>query len=236
MKHRVTLSVIAAVIAVGIYAVIPERHYQTSVYPVSGNVSVSAYDDSSDGGTSRASMNASDSALDFECTLGGDPAKNAWCGLIWNMDPQGQGKYENWSFMDSIIMDFDASGTQQVIVKIWTYDPDVTDSRKNITFRQLLKEVPVKEGHNHIAVPVEEFYVPDFWYDQTGAKRTLTNRQQESVARFEITPGWNTAPHKQFKLHIVNIQARGVSSAPLGILLGVFIVLAVFAISGKKGK
>jgi hypothetical protein len=121
-------------------------------------------------------------------------------------------------------------------MKIWTYDPDVTDDSKKLTFRQLIKEVPVSEEMQRIAIPMEQFYVPDYWFEQTGAKKDLTQRHLESVARVEIAPGWKTPRDKPFTLKIHRIEVRGVSNLTLGILLGVLLFVAILAIGGKKKK
>ena len=131
------------------------------VFPAPEGVSLEKYDDKSDGGASEATLDIKDSSAKFTCTLGADTATPAWCGLLWNFDPEGKKDYRNWTFVDTIFIDLEATGTKQLLLKVWTFDPDVTDLEKQQTFKLLLKEVPVKPGRQKVALPMEELYTPD---------------------------------------------------------------------------
>ena len=191
MAKRFAVLSVAIVLIFVAYAFIPKREFSIGVFPLRPGESLNVYDDVSDGGSSLAVMNVSDSALDFRCTLGTDSSKDAWCGLIWNFDENSEDHFENWSLVDSIALDVTASVSGEIIVKVWTFDPDVTDKDSLHTFRQMLKEIPLQKGINHVVIPFDELYVPEFWYKQTGAEKDLVQRHKEHVARFEITPGWN---------------------------------------------
>lgn len=73
--------------------------------------------------------------------------------------------------MDSVLLRVYSETASEIVVKVWTFDPDVTNRDSLHTFRQMLKEVPLKKGDNRIAIAFDEFYVPDFWFAQTGADR-----------------------------------------------------------------
>jgi len=236
MKHRAIVLGVIAALAIIVYVLFPERHFFRSLYPLTDGQIVSVYDDRSDGGFSEARMGMVDSVLDFECELKGDSTKDAWCGLIWDLDPEQKGHYANWTLVDSLIVELSGNNTDEMVIKIWTYDPDVTDAQKKLTFRQLIKEVPVTKEMQRIAIPMEQFYVPDYWFEQTGTKRTLTQRHQEAVARVEIIPGWKTPHNAPFSLKIRKMEVLGVSNLALGILLAVFLFIAILAIGGKKKK
>lgn len=230
MSHRGTILAIIAIVILVIYIAVPKHQFVKSVFPLRPSERVSVYDDNSDGGYSTVRMGLVDSLLDFECTLGKDTTKPAWCGLIWEMDAEKKGSYENWTLVDSLILDIESVEKTGIVLKVWTYDPDVTDETKLNTFRQLIKEVPLNKGNNHIALAMEDLYVPDFWYEQTGTSKNLTQRHQEHVARVEITPGWDVKHGDHLEIKIKKIEARGIGNIELAIFLGAYLILAIIAI------
>lgn len=231
-KTYAILAVIAAVV-LAIYAILPDVLFVEHVFPMEQGTVLIGYDDSTDGGDSKANMVVGDSAISFDCTLGIDTSKGAWCGLLWNMDPDSAMNYRNWTFVDSVIFDVEANGTREVLVKIWTYDPDVTDITKPKTFRLLMKEMPLSEGRNHISIPMSHFYTPDFWFSDGHVDRKLNQRHQETVARIEIAPGWNQARGKKFSVKFFEIKAVGVSNIYFGIVLLIFLVITIIAVGRR---
>lgn len=233
-KTYAVLAIVAAAILVA-YALLPDRSFSEVVFPLYEGVSLDKYDDRLDGGTSEAFMELRDSSADFSCVLGTDTSKFAWCGLLWNFDPQGDKNYRNWTFVDSLVFDIDVKGTDEILVKVWTYDPDVTDIEKVATFKLLLKEIPVKAGRQRIAIPMEQLYTPDFWYETAGVDPKYNKRHQESVARFEITPGWNQPRGKAFSVKVLSISANGVSNIYFGAVLIAFLIITIIAV-GRRHK
>lgn len=233
-KTYAVLAIVAAAILVA-YALLPDRSFSEVVFPLYEGVSLDKYDDRLDGGTSEAFMELRDSSADFSCVLGTDTSKFAWCGLLWNFDPQGDKNYRNWTFVDSLVFDIDVKGTDEILVKVWTYDPDVTDIEKVATFKLLLKEIPVKAGRQRIAIPMEQLYTPDFWYETAGVDPKYNKRHQESVARFEITPGWNQPRGKAFSVKVFSISANGVSNIYFGAVLIAFLIITIIAV-GRRHK
>lgn len=233
-KTYAVLAIVAAAILVA-YALLPDRSFSEVVFPLYEGVSLDKYDDRLDGGTSEAFMELRDSSADFSCVLGTDTSKFAWCGLLWNFDPQADKNYRNWTFVDSLVFDIDVKGTDEILVKVWTYDPDVTDIEKVATFKLLLKEIPVKAGRQRIAIPMEQLYTPDFWYETAGVDPKYNKRHQESVARFEITPGWNQPRGKAFSVKVLSISANGVSNIYFGAVLIAFLIITIIAV-GRRHK
>ena len=233
-KTYAVLAIVAAAILVA-YALLPDRSFSEVVFPLSEGVTLDKYDDRLDGGPSEASMDLRDSSADFSCTLGTDTAVFAWCGLLWNFDPQGEKNYRNWMFVDSLVFDIDAKGTDEILVKVWTYDPDVTDIEKAQTFKLLLKEIPLKAGRQRIAIPMEQLYTPEFWYENAGVDQKYNKRHQESVARFEITPGWNQPRGKAFSVKVHSISANGVSNFYFGVVFFAFLIITIIAV-GRSHK
>ena len=230
MKKTNVLLAIAAIAVLVIYALLPDREFREVVFPLSEEVSLDKYDDKSDGGSSEADLKLSESAAEFSCTLGADTTKFAWCGLLWNFDPKNEEEYRNWTFVDTVYVDVEASGISEIIVKIWTFDPDVTDIEKPVSFKLLLKEVSLKAGMQHVAIPMEQFYTPDFWYETAGVDKKFNKRHQENVARVEIVPGWNHPRGKQFTLTVKGVVATGVSNLYFGLVLIAFILFTIVAV------
>ena len=153
-KTYIILSAIAAVVLLA-YLLLPKVTFEEAVFPLEKGVTLLAYDDQADGGMSRIEFGKEGDALSFRCTLGEDTTLAAWCGLLWNFDPDSAKLYRNWSLVDSLIFDMEAQGTQEVLVKLWTYDPDITDIKKAKTFRLLMKELPLQKGRNRVAIPID---------------------------------------------------------------------------------
>ena len=168
MKKTYAVLAVVAIAILAIYFLLPDRNFSEVVFPAPEGTAFDKYDDKSDGGSSEAALSIKDSTAKFTCTLGADTAAPAWCGLLWNFDPEGNKDYRNWTFVDTIFLDLEATGTTQLLLKVWTFDPDVTDIGKSETFKLLLKEVPVRAGRQKIALPMEELYTPDFWYGNAG--------------------------------------------------------------------
>jgi hypothetical protein len=231
-KTYIILGSIAAVV-LAVYLLLPDVLFEELVFPMDKGTTVLAYDDRADGGESTTTFKVTDSELSFECSLGADTSKFSWCGLLWNFDPDSLKEFRNWIFVDSLIFDLDVSGTREVLVKLWAYDPDVTDIRKPKTFRLLMKEMPLHDGHNRVSIPMEQLYTPEFWSEDIKTEVNLKQRHHETMARLEIAPGWNQARGTSFSLKIHSIKAVGVSNFNYGIVLAIFVVLTIIAVGWR---
>ena len=231
-KTYIILSAIAAVVLLA-YLLLPKVSFEEKVFPLEEGVTLLAYDDQGDGGLSRIEFEKKSDAIFFRCTLGEDTTLAAWCGLLWNFDPDSTKLYRNWSLVDSLIFDLEVQGTQEVLVKLWTYDPDITDIKKAKTFRLLMKELPLQKGHNRVAIPIDQLYTPDFWYEDVKTESGNKHTHLETSARLEIAPGWNQARGKTFSLKINSIKAIGISNFSFGIVLFIFVVLTIIAVGRR---
>ena len=236
MKKTYAVLAVVAIAILAIYFLLPDREFSEMVFPAPEGTAFDKYDDKSDGGASEATLDIKDSSAKFTCTLGADTALPAWCGLLWNFDPEGKKDYRNWTFVDTIFIDLEATGTKQLLLKVWTFDPDVTDLEKQQTFKLLLKEVPVKPGRQKVALPMEELYTPDFWYGNAGVDPKFNKRHQESVARVEIAPGWEQARGAEFSVVLYGLSASGVSNFYFGIVLFAFILIVIIAVGRRHGS
>lgn len=230
MKKTYTILSCIAVLVLVVYYLIPDSFFVETVFPMEEGVTITKYDDRDDGGQSDASLEIKDSTLNFKCRLGLDTTKYAWCGMLWNFDPDTLKAYRNWIFVDTLVLDLTTKGTNEILVKLWAYDPDVTDVKKKRSFRLLMKEVASAGGHERLAVPMEQFYTPDFWYKDGHVDRALNNRHQESMALLEISSGWNHPRGEDFTLVIHEISAKGLSNFWFGVVLFVFLGLTIVAV------
>ncbi len=219
-----------------VFFAVPNQEFQKELFPLKENMELVVYDDQADGGSSVAQMALRDSSLELECKLNSDAGRDAWCGLIWAFTAGKEYEYQNWTFVDSLILEADVRGISEILIKVWTYDPDVTLKTDKKTFRLLLKEVPLTEGQTRIAIPFETFYTPDYWYTQTNTNRSLNKRHQETVTKVEITPGWHTPRNSAFRISIRNFTAKGISNIPFGILLAYLTLLMMAAIGLRQKK
>ena len=80
-KTYIVIIAIAVAVIIGYFAM-PSRYFVDSVFPLHGDASVAAYDDSYDGGTSQVAFTQADSSLSFSCSLGGEEGQSAWCGFV----------------------------------------------------------------------------------------------------------------------------------------------------------
>lgn len=236
MKKLYIILSLIAICALVIYAVLPDRHFVESVFPLEEGVVVDSFDDVADGGSSKVAFMKSDSLLHFQCALGQDEDKATWCGILWNFDPENKKNFRNWTFVDTIVLNMEVSGTKELLVKVWTFDPDVSSLDNYGSYRLHLKEVPVRNGVNKISLPMEQLYTPDFWYNDNNVKKSYKRRHLESVARVEIAPGWNQARGRRFTIAVHEMSAKGVSNLAFGMVLILFVILTIVAIgfTGRK--
>jgi len=225
MRKTYLILVAIAAVVLGVYFTSPSRFFIEDVFSQVKDNTVITYDDKYDGGSSEISFKQNESSVDFQCTLGADESKGAWCGILFDLTREG-GVYRDWSFVDSVIVNLESSGTSEVLLKIWTFDPEVTDVNVARSFRLLMKELPLTGGIQRISIPLEQFYTPDFWYDDAKVSRNLDCRHHETVARVEVAPGWNQPRGKNFSLKITELQVKGLSNFTFGIVL--FIMLGLF--------
>ena len=217
-------------LALVVYALIPDREFKEQLYPISGSAVVMTYDDKIEGGASTAGLSIVDSTLLFKCKLHPDNTTPAWCGVVWDLDSEKKQRYHNWTFVDTLILNISSQNIKEILVKVWTYDPDATDPDDFSTFRPLIKEWPLKGGTERLAIPMWQLYVPDFWYEKKNVSKRLKQRHQEAVARFEISPSWETPRDTEFSISIQSIEVKGVSNLAFGVILFFFLVVVSIAV------
>lgn len=236
MTKTYTILGIVVAIILGVYNYLPDQRFFDGVFPIGDGVSVIGYDDRSDGGISQIEFAAGDSALDFSCVLGPKEAKGGWCGVLFQLGDVANKKFRKWNFVDTVYLDVESSGTTEILLKIWTFDPDVTQLDKPNTFRLLLKEVPLKGGRETIAIPMDDFYTPEFWFEEYGTESARNRRSLESSARIEITSGWSQPRSQRYSLKIHQLFVSGVSNLYFGVTLGLIVLVVIAAIGLRHPK
>ncbi|PWJ69115.1 hypothetical protein BGX12_10579 [Fibrobacter sp. UWR4] len=230
MTKTYTILGIVVAIILGVYNYLPDQRFLDEAFPVGEGVSVIGYDDQYDGGSSQIEFDAGDSTLDFSCTLGPEDAKAGWCGVLFQLGDVADKKFKKWNFVDTVHLDIESSGTNEILLKIWTFDPDVTQLDKPNTFRLLLKEVALKGGRETIAIPMDDFYTPEFWFEEYGKESARNRRSLESAARVEITSGWNQPRGQKYTIKLRQLSVSGVSNLYFGITLGLIVLVVIAAI------
>ncbi|MCF0223612.1 MAG: hypothetical protein HUK20_05020 [Fibrobacter sp.] len=236
MTRTYTILIIVVAVILGAYFALPQRRFEETVFPLVQGEQVIAYDDQSDGGGSRIEYLASDSVMNFSCTLGADSSRGGWCGILFNLSDVEREKFRKWNFVDSIYLDVESSGTEEIVMKIFTFDSDVSDLEKPKSFRLLLKEIPLLGGRQKIAVSIEDFYTPEFWFEEYGKNASPNRRFLESAARLEITSGWSQPRGKKYSLMIRGISVSGISNLYFGIALGAAVLVIVVAIGFRHPR
>ncbi len=129
MKRLYTILVILSFLALIVYYLVPEQYFTDFVYPLHEGSVLSVYDDRVDGGSAAAQLSLVDSTLVFSCKVG--DKQDAQCGLLWNFSADTSGDslqhYRNWMLVDTLVFDIETKGTDELVVILWTYDPDVTN-------------------------------------------------------------------------------------------------------------
>lgn len=206
-----------------IYGLVPSPIQQETLFPspALSQQAPFAYDDSAQGGTSRAYQSYTDSLVSFDCILGADTSFSAFCAFGWDLKPSG---VRNWSTMDSLVFHIKARGTDQIIVKVLTHDPNHPQ-----TPRLLLKEVPVSPQWQKISVPLIDFYTPHYWYQEHQLDSTRITPHWESVLQLEVGPDWSAPRSQPLNIQIRSIHVQGKSNFYFGILVVWELLLIIMA-------
>jgi len=160
-----------------------------------------------------------------------DPSQ-AWATLQLDLQSIDQGTM-NWLFMDSLILELYNQGTPELMLKILTWDPDVSQKGDPSTYRVLTKEFALSPGLQRIAIPAEHLYVPDWWYDQKGVSKDLDSKHLESVSHLEISTTDKSPRHSDIRLSISHIRVEGPKRTHFVLLLAFLFILALAAIGFK---
>jgi len=158
----------------------------------------------------------------FKCNL---PNENENCGIGFSFDAK------NWNLMDSIVLEFESSPNfKELVVQILTFDPDYTDLDDRSTMKPFIKELNLSPGNKRYSIPMEHFYVPDYWFTQQNAKNRHNPKKFFAVTGMDIFSAWKNPANTELELKIGNICVTGASNIPFVILIiyiGILIAIAI---------
>jgi hypothetical protein len=233
MKSAITkylFLLVLALIGFFVYSKAPSPRKVISIAPSTEfSKSLQTYADSSSEGQSRVALAQVGSTILCKTTFAPASKKDVWAGFGWDLD-------QNWDFMDTLYLEVRASGIPELELKLLTYDPDYSKAGDPSTYRQVVKEVPVSNQWQKLAIAAEHFYVPDWWYTQTGVSKNLDSRHFEQVLRLNIQPSSKAPRGVPLEFEVRSLTLTGTNSRNLAIFLGYLFVLMIFALGVNPHK
>jgi len=158
----------------------------------------------------------------FKCTL---LKEGGHCGMGFSFN-----ETENWNLMDFIIIDMQGSADfEELIVQILTIDPHTRKTDRS-TMKPIIKEVKLEQNKKRYSLSMEDFYTPDYWFEQQKARDTHNSKRFSAVAGIEMYSGWKNKTDKPLELQIGGICLEGVSNTRFVILviyIGILIATAI---------
>jgi len=158
----------------------------------------------------------------FKCLLS---KEGGHCGMGFSFN-----ETENWNLMDFIIIDMQSSDDfKELIVQILTIDPH-TRATDRSTMKPVLKEVKLEQNQKRYSLSMEDFYTPDYWFEQQKTRDTHNSKRFSAVAGIEMYSGWKNKTDKPLELKIEGICLEGVSNTRFVILviyIGILIATAI---------
>jgi hypothetical protein len=163
----------------------------------------------------------------FKCILSKEKGN---CGIGFSFS-ETITNAKNWSLMDSLVLELQSSSDfKELVVQILTYDLDYTEQSDRSTMKPFIKELKLNPGKNRYAMPMEYFYVPDYWFTQQNAKNTHNAKKFFAVTGIDMFSAWKNPVNAELELKISYVCATGVSNTPFVILvvyIGFLITIAI---------
>lgn len=228
---RYLIIAVLAILAIFVYSRIPPSRKSIAIWPANDLSHLKSFANTGDV-SSALTFGAIKDQLNIAILLNASDPTQAWASLQFDLK-KIHGGVMNWLFMDSLIIELSTYDTPELMLKVLTWDPDVSQSEDPSTYRILIKELPLSKGLQHIAIPAEHLYVPDWWYTQRGVSKDLDSKHLEGVTHFEISTTEKTPLAKQVRIDIQQIRVEGPKRTNFVILLAFLFVLALAAIGLK---
>ncbi|MCL1966369.1 MAG: hypothetical protein FWF67_00635 [Fibromonadales bacterium] len=161
--------------------------------------------------------------LAFKCKLSrGD----GHCGMGFSFDEK-----KNWNLMDYLVLDMQTSENfKELIVSVQTFDPSHTKEGDRSSLKPVMKEVEVK-GKKRYELSLNQFYTPDYWFEQQGARYINNPKRFSLVNGLELFAGWKNSANTELELKIESICVEGHGNMPFIILVAYIGILIMAAIS-----
>jgi len=159
----------------------------------------------------------------FKCSL---LREDGTCGIGFSFDEK-----RNWNLMDYLILDLQSSENfKELIVSVQTYDPSHTKADDRSSMKPVMKELKLT-GKKRYSIAMEQFYTPDYWFEQQGARYIGNPKRFSFVTGLELFAGWKNPANTELELKIESVCVEGHSNAPFVILVAYIGILIMAAIS-----
>jgi len=173
----------------------------------------------SDGGAASVKIEP----LAFKCSLS---REDGHCGIGFSFDEK-----KNWNLMDYLVLDLQSSADlKELIVSIQTFDPSHTKEGDRSSLKPVMKELKLT-GKKRYEIAMNQFYTPDYWFEQQGARYISNPKRFALVNGLELFAGWKNPAKTEFSLKIESICVEGHGSMPFIILVAYIGILIMAAIS-----
>jgi len=161
--------------------------------------------------------------LAFKCFLS---KEDGHCGIGFSFSEK-----KNWNLMDYLVLDLQNSANlKELIVSVQTFDPSHTKEGDRSSLKPVLKELELT-GKKRYSISMDQFYTPDYWYEQQGARFIGNPKRFSLVNGLELFTGWKNPANTELELKIESICVEGHSNAPFVILVAYIGILIMAAIS-----
>jgi len=158
----------------------------------------------------------------FKCSL---LYETGTCGIGFSLD-----ETRNWNLMDYLVLDLQSSANfKELIVSVQTYDPGHTKSGDRSSLKPVMKEVELT-GKKRYSIPMEQFYTPDYWFEQQNVRNANNPKRFSIVTGLELFAGWKNQANTELELKIESVCVEGHSNTPfvlLVIYIGILIMAAI---------
>lgn len=230
-KVRLGLALVLGIAGTVVFLTIPPST-QTIVLPTTAQdaTQIESFSDASHGGGSSLHMQIRDSGITLQVVLDSNKSKDAWAGVGWNVQKR------NWSFADTLYFDVRTQGTQKLLIKVLTMDPDHSVKGEKETYRQLEKDFVASSKWTRVAIPAEHLYIPDWWYDQRKVPREHDNKHLEDVRRLDLLFPPESPRGVPLELEIRSVTLFGGTSKNLAYFAGYIFLLLLLVVGRNPNK
>jgi len=159
----------------------------------------------------------------FKCSLLNESG-HCGIGIVFNEN-------RNWNLMDYLVLDLQSSANfKELIVSIQTHDPSHSKESDRNSMKPIMKEVKL-DGRKRYSLPMNEFYTPDYWFEQQGARYINNPKRFSKVTGLEFFTGWKNPANTDLELKIEGMCVESHGSAPFIILVVYILILIIAAMS-----
>jgi len=159
----------------------------------------------------------------FKCVLS---KESGHCGMGFSFSED-----ENWNLVDFLVVDMqNSSDFEELIVQILTVDFN-TNEKDRSTMKPLIKELKLDKNKKRYSIPMEQFYTPDYWFEQQKVRDNHKSKRFSSVAGMELFSGWKNKTNKPLELEIKGVCLEGVNNTRFVLLVIYIVILIATAIS-----